>query len=67
MATPKKPPDEDPLKRLLQEAGAEIDARLRDWIAKSSGKPANSSAKPGATGPAAGLGKASSFPPPSPM
>ena len=52
MAEQKKPPGEDPLKRLLLDAGAEIDARLRDWMAKSSGKPGvskptSSSGKPG--------------------
>mgnify|MGYP000885096082 FL=1 len=60
MADQKKPPGEDPLKRLLMEAGAEMDARLRDWIAKSSGKP-------GVTKTGASTGKPVGFPtPPAP-
>jgi regulator of protease activity HflC (stomatin/prohibitin superfamily) len=58
MAEQKKPPGEDPLKRLLLEAGAEMDARLRDWIAKSSGKP-------GITRTRASTGQPSGFPAPS--
>jgi len=58
MAEQKKPPGEDPLKRLLLEAGAEMDARLRDWIAKSSGKP-------GITKTSSSTGQPSGFPAPS--
>lgn len=57
MAEQKKPPGEDPLKRLLLDAGAEMDARLRDWMAKSSGKPGVS--KPtSSSGKPAGLPRA---------
>ena len=36
--TPKKPAGDDPLARLLNEAGAEVESRLRVWLAKA-GKP----------------------------
>ena len=37
MATPGKPPGEDPLSRLLNEAGKQIESRLKDWAAKNVG------------------------------
>lgn len=38
MANPKKPPGDDPLTRLLNEAGAQIETRLKDWVEKQTGK-----------------------------
>ena len=37
MADPKKPPGEDALSRLLNEAATQIESRLKDWVAKQSG------------------------------
>ena len=37
MATPGKPPGDDPLSRLLNEAGKQIESRLKDWAAKNMG------------------------------
>ena len=37
MAMPNKPPGDDPLSRLLAEAGKQIESRLKDWAAKYSG------------------------------
>ncbi len=37
MATPNKPPGEDPLSRLLADVGKQIESRLKDWVAKNSG------------------------------
>ena len=37
MASPNKPPGDDPLSRLLNEAGKQIESRLKDWAAKNTG------------------------------
>ena len=37
MADPKKPPGEDALSRLLNDASAKVESRLKDWVAKQSG------------------------------
>ena len=37
MATPNKPPGDDPLSRLLADAGKQIESRLKDWVAKNTG------------------------------
>ena len=37
MASPKKPPGDDPLSRLLSEVGKQVESRLKDWAAKQNG------------------------------
>ncbi len=37
MASPKKPPGDDPLSRLLSDVGKQIESRLKDWVAKQHG------------------------------
>ena len=37
MATPNKPPGDDPLSRLMAEAGKQIESRLKDWAARNAG------------------------------
>ena len=34
MASPKKPPGDDPLSRLLSDVGKQVESRLKDWVAK---------------------------------
>ena len=34
MISPKKPPGDDPLSRLLNDAGKQIESRLKDWVEK---------------------------------
>jgi regulator of protease activity HflC (stomatin/prohibitin superfamily) len=58
MATPKKPPGDDPLSRMLNEASAQIETRLKDWVAKQTGS------KP-ASGNTANAGRQASPSPPS--
>ena len=41
MATPNKPPGDDPLSRLMAEAGKQIESRLKDWAGKNAGTPNN--------------------------
>jgi regulator of protease activity HflC (stomatin/prohibitin superfamily) len=37
MFSPKKPPGDDPLSRLLSDVGKQIEAKLKDWAAKQNG------------------------------
>ena len=37
MLSPKRPPGDDPLSRLLNDVGKQIESRLKDWVAKQSG------------------------------
>ena len=37
MASPKKPPGDDPLSRLLSDVGKQVESRLKDWVAKQNG------------------------------
>ena len=34
MVSPKKPPGDDPLSRLLNDVGKQVESRLKDWVAK---------------------------------
>ena len=43
MASPKKPPGDDPLSRLLTDVGKQIESRLNDWVAKQNGGKGSSS------------------------
>ena len=59
MVDPKKPPTEDALSRLLREAGAQIESRLKDWVAKQNRGTGNSPT----AGNTASTGKPSAAPP----
>jgi regulator of protease activity HflC (stomatin/prohibitin superfamily) len=52
MASAKKPPGDDPLSRLLNDVGEQIQSRLKDWVAKQNGGKGSPTNNAGRSAPA---------------
>ena len=53
MASPKKPPGDDPLSRLLSDVGKQVESRLKHWAAKQNGGKGTTTHSAGSVSPPA--------------